>query len=118
MVFKISNDSIMICRYPSDTAPWDLAMDRGNPADLTAFVLADRASFLCEGTSLQWVRMRNTLCEQMFSASPPKKGAGNGPLFTTRASIPSQLCRQKKRGFTPAATANTNRAARAVSQLI
>src|SRR5882724_11825127 len=52
MVFKISNDSIMICRYPSDTAPWDLAMDRGNPADLTAFVLADRASFLCEGTSL------------------------------------------------------------------
>jgi hypothetical protein len=51
MVFKISNDSIMICRYPSDTAPWDLAMDRGNPADLTAFVLADRASFLCEGTS-------------------------------------------------------------------
>jgi hypothetical protein len=51
MVFKISNDSIMICRYPSDTAPWDLAMDRGNPADLTALVLADRASFLCEGTS-------------------------------------------------------------------
>ncbi len=46
-------------------------MDLGNLTDLTAFVLADRASFLCEGTSLQWVRMRNTLCEQMFSASPP-----------------------------------------------
>jgi hypothetical protein len=30
-------------------------MDRGNLADLTAFVLADRAGFLCEGTSLQWV---------------------------------------------------------------
>jgi hypothetical protein len=30
-------------------------MDRGNLADLTAFVLADRARFLCEGTSQQWV---------------------------------------------------------------
>ena len=45
----------MICRYPGDTAPWDSATDRGSLADLTAFVLADRASFLCEGTSLQWV---------------------------------------------------------------
>jgi hypothetical protein len=40
MVFKISNDSIMICRYPSDTVPWDSEMDRGNLADLTALVLA------------------------------------------------------------------------------
>ena len=31
------------------------SVDRGNLADLTAFVLADRAGFLCEGTSLQWV---------------------------------------------------------------
>ena len=55
MVFKISNDSIVICRYPSDTAPWDSAMDHGNLADLAAFVLADRASFLCEGASRRWV---------------------------------------------------------------
>src|SRR5260370_30118156 len=55
MVFKISNDSIVICRYPSDTVPWDSAMDRGNLSDLAAFVLADQASFLCEGTSRQWV---------------------------------------------------------------
>ena len=34
MAFKISNDSIMICRYPSATAPWDSAMDRGNLTDL------------------------------------------------------------------------------------
>jgi hypothetical protein len=56
MTFKICNDSIMICRNPSATAPWDSAMDRGNPTDLTALVLADRAGFLCEGKSPQWVQ--------------------------------------------------------------
>jgi hypothetical protein len=30
IAFKISNDSIMICRNPSATAPRDSAMDRGN----------------------------------------------------------------------------------------
>jgi hypothetical protein len=55
MAFKIFNDSILICRHQSATAPWDSAMDRGNLTDLTAFVLADRASFLCEGKSAQWV---------------------------------------------------------------
>jgi hypothetical protein len=38
MVFKISNDSIMICRYPSGTVSWDPAMDHGNLTDLTAFL--------------------------------------------------------------------------------
>jgi hypothetical protein len=49
MAFKIFNDSILICRYQSATAPWDSAMDRGNLTDLTAFVLADRASFSVRG---------------------------------------------------------------------
>ena len=69
MVFKISNDSIVICRYPSDTAPWDSAMDRGNLADLTAFVLADRASFLCEGTSRHWAN-RVILSAAHFRSTP------------------------------------------------
>jgi hypothetical protein len=66
MAFKIFNDSILICRYQSAIAPWDAAMDRGNLTDLTAFVLACRASFLCEGKSPQWVnRVRLSLCQPL-----------------------------------------------------
>ena len=87
MVFKISNDSIVICRYPSDTAPWDSAMDRGNLADLTAFVLADQASFLCEGTSRQWVN-RVILTERRSLPLYPDKQTISEPVLT------SQLCQE------------------------
>jgi len=82
MVFKISNDSIVICRYPGDTAPWDSAMDRGNLADLTAFVLADQASFLCEGTSRQWVN-RVILTERRSLPLYPDKQTISEPVLTS-----------------------------------
>ena len=54
-------------------------MDRGNLADLTAFVLADRASFLCEGTSRQWVN-RVILTERRSLPLYPDKQTISEPV--------------------------------------
>jgi hypothetical protein len=48
-------------------------MDRGNLADLTAAVLADRASFLCERTSLQWVNRNGLTVRRSLPVYPEKQ---------------------------------------------
>jgi len=62
-------------------------MDRGNLADLTAFVLADRASFLCEGKSRHWVN-RVILTERRSLPLYPDKQTISEPVLT------SQLCQE------------------------
>jgi hypothetical protein len=75
-------------------------MDRGNLADLTAAVRADRASFVFEGTSLQWVTLghRNLSDErpfhpgeQPFSATPTclfGTTSGHGKIHGRTATVP------------------------------
>ena len=57
-------------------------MDRGNLADLTAFVLADQASFLYEGTSRQWVN-RVILTERRSLPLYPDKQTISEPVLTS-----------------------------------
>ncbi len=63
-------------------------MDRGNLADLTAFVLADQASFLYEGTSRQWVN-RVILTERRSLPLYPDKQTISEPVLS-RGLRPSQ----------------------------
>ena len=64
-------------------------MDHGNLADLTAFVLADRASFLCEGASRRWVN-RVILTERRSLPLHPDKQTISEPVLT------SQLCQFRR----------------------